>query len=125
MNVPRSPIRIGFEEEKRDKMFGKSNGSSHEEDKLSPPVQQLQNLAPAHLAASEPAANCSISPGMTIVGKVSSEGTVNVFGRVEAELNASTVRISDGAQVDGTLAAQELTVGGRYVQYEPGEFPVV
>src|SRR4029079_15507546 len=42
-----------------------------------------------------------------------SEGTVNVFGRVEGELHASIVRISDGAQVEGTIAAQDLTIGGR------------
>jgi cytoskeletal protein CcmA (bactofilin family) len=113
MNVPRSPIQIGFKEEKRDKTFGKSKGSSHEEDKLLPPLQQLQNLAPAHLAASERAANSSIGAGMTIIGKICG-GIVNVFGRVEGELNASTVRISDGAQVEGTLAAQELTIGGRF-----------
>ena len=56
----------------------------------------------------------SISPGMTVVGKMSSEGTLNVFGRVEGELHASIVRISDGAQVEGTIAAQELTIGGRF-----------
>ena len=77
MNVPRSPIQIGVKEEKRDKMFGKSKGSSHEEDKLLPPVQQLQNLAPAHLAASESAANSSIGRDLTVVGKISSEGAAD------------------------------------------------
>src|SRR4029079_18389812 len=43
-----------------------------------------------------------------------SEGTVNVFGRVEGELHASIVRISDGAEVEGTIAAQDLTIGGRF-----------
>ena len=51
---------------------------------------------------------------MTVVGKISSEGTLNVFGRVEGELHASIVRISDGAEVEGTIAAQELTIGGRF-----------
>ena len=51
---------------------------------------------------------------MTVVGKISSEGTLNVFGRVEGELHASIVRISDGAQVEGAIAAQELTIGGRF-----------
>ena len=36
------------------------------------------------------------------------------WGRVEGELHASVVRISDGAQVEGTIAAQELTIGGRF-----------
>jgi len=47
---------------------------------------------------------------MTVVGKISSEGILNVLGRVEGELHASIVRISDGAQVEGTIAAQELTI---------------
>ena len=55
-----------------------------------------------------------IGPGMTVVGKISSEGTLNVFGRVEGELHASIVRISDGAHVEGAIAAQDLTIGGRF-----------
>ena len=51
---------------------------------------------------------------MTVIGKISSEGTLNVFGRVEGELHASIVRISDGAEVEGTVAAQDLTIGGRF-----------
>jgi cytoskeletal protein CcmA (bactofilin family) len=113
MNVPRSPIQIGFEDEREDKMFGKSKGNSHE-DKLLPPMQHLQNFAPTHLAASDSAANSSIGRDMTVVGKISSEGIVNVFGRVEGELHASIVWVSDGAQVEGTIAAQELTIGGRF-----------
>ena len=51
---------------------------------------------------------------MTVVGKISSEGTLNVFGRVEGELHASIVRISNGAHVEGNIAAQDLTIGGRF-----------
>ena len=51
---------------------------------------------------------------MTFVGKISSEGTLSVLGRVEGELHASIVRISDGGHVEGTIAAQELTIGGRF-----------
>ena len=56
----------------------------------------------------------SIGPGMTVVGKISSEGALNVLGRVEGELRANIVRISDGAQVEGSIAAQELTISGRF-----------
>ena len=66
------------------------------------------------LAESDTSEISCIGPGMTVVGKMSSEGTLNVFGRVEGELHASIVRISDGAQVEGTIAAQELTIGGRF-----------
>jgi cytoskeletal protein CcmA (bactofilin family) len=51
---------------------------------------------------------------MTVVGKLSSNGTVNVFGHVEGELHASIVWISDGAQVEGAIVAQELIIGGRF-----------
>src|SRR6202048_1548588 len=61
-----------------------------------------------------------IGPGMTVVGKISSEGTLSVMGRVEGDLHASIVRISDGAQVEGTIAAQELTIGGRFQGHHTG-----
>ena len=51
---------------------------------------------------------------MTVVGQDFQQGTLNVFGRVEGELHASIVCISDGAQVEGAIAAQELTIGGRF-----------
>ena len=95
-------------------MFGKSKGSSHEKDRILPPAPQLQNSAPASLTESDSTEISSIGPGMTVVGKISSEGTLNVFGRVEGELHASIVRISNGAQVEGAITAQELTIGGRF-----------
>ena len=95
-------------------MFGKAKGSSREKDEPLPPAPQLQDLTPANLAKSNSTDISCIGPGMTVVGKISSEGTLNVFGRVEGELHASIVRISDGAQVEGTIAAQDLTIGGRF-----------
>jgi cytoskeletal protein CcmA (bactofilin family) len=38
---------------------------------------------------------------------------VQVFGRIEGELHASELVISDGAQIDGSVIAQDLTVRGR------------
>ena len=95
-------------------MFGKAKGTSHEKDEPLPPAPQLQDLTPADLAASNSTDISYIGPGMTVVGKISSEGILNVLGRVEGELHASIVRISDGAQVEGTIAAQELSIGGRF-----------
>src|SRR5262249_6502550 len=69
---------------------------------------------PASLAESDSTEISSISPRMTVVGNISSEGTLNVLGRVEGELHASMVRIDDGAEVEGSIAAQELTIGGRF-----------
>jgi cytoskeletal protein CcmA (bactofilin family) len=92
-------------------MFGKAKGNSHENDRVLPQAPQLQK---GSLAESDSTEISSISPGMTVVGKISSEGTLNVLGRVEGELHASIVRIDDGAQVEGTIAAQELTIGGHF-----------
>jgi cytoskeletal protein CcmA (bactofilin family) len=95
-------------------MFGKAKGSSHGKEELLPPAAQLQDLTPANLAESDSSEISCIGAGMTVVGKISSEGTLNVFGRVEGELHASIVWISDGAQVEGAIAAQDLTIGGRF-----------
>jgi cytoskeletal protein CcmA (bactofilin family) len=95
-------------------MFGKAKFSSHEKDEPLPPAPQLQDLTPANLAESNTTEISCIGPGVTVVGKISSEGVLNVLGRVEGELHASIVRISDGAQVEGTIAAQDLTIGGRF-----------
>ena len=95
-------------------MFGKAKSSSHEKDEHLPSAPQLQDSTSASLAESDSTEISCIGPGMTVVGKISSEGTLNVFGRVESELHASIVCISDGAQVEGAIAAQELTIGGRF-----------
>ena len=92
-------------------MFGKSND---ENDRVPPPVQQLQRPAAMHSAeqASTDQAS-SISRGMTVVGKISGEGTVQIFGHIEGELRALTVLINEGAKVEGDVIAEDLTVGGQ------------
>jgi cytoskeletal protein CcmA (bactofilin family) len=55
----------------------------------------------------------SISSGLTFVGKIAGKGTLTIFGHLEGEVQASIVQISDGAQVDGNILAEELTIGGR------------
>jgi cytoskeletal protein CcmA (bactofilin family) len=50
---------------------------------------------------------------MTVTGKIAGSGAVKIFGRVQGELHASTVLIADGAEVEGDVVAEELTVGGR------------
>jgi cytoskeletal protein CcmA (bactofilin family) len=95
-------------------MFGKAKGNSHAKDEQLPAAPQLQDLALASLAESDSSETSNIGPGMTVVGKISSAGTLNVFGRVEGELHASIVHISDGAEVEGAIAAEDLTIGGRF-----------
>jgi cytoskeletal protein CcmA (bactofilin family) len=94
--------------------LAKPKAARTKKDELLPSAPQLQDLTPASLAESDITEISCIGPGMTVVGKISSEGTLNVFGCVEGELHASIVRISNGAQVEGAIAAQELTIGGRF-----------
>src|SRR5262245_36654469 len=58
------------------------------------------------------AASC-VGSDMSIVGKVECKGTAQVFGRIDGELRASDLVISDGAQVEGNVVAQDVTVCGR------------
>jgi cytoskeletal protein CcmA (bactofilin family) len=92
-------------------MFGKAKSSAPEKHEQLPPAPKLRETTSA---VSDSIEISSIDSGMTIVGKISSERALHVMGRVEGELNASIVRISNGAQVEGTIAAQELTIGGRF-----------
>jgi hypothetical protein len=55
-------------------MFGKAKGRSHEKDEPLPPAPQLQDSTPANLAESESTETSCIGPGMTVIGKISSEG---------------------------------------------------
>jgi cytoskeletal protein CcmA (bactofilin family) len=68
-------------------------------------------------ARSEPAtkagmASC-IGSEMSIVGNIECKGPAQVFGRIEGELRASDLQISEGAQVEGSVIAQNVTVCGR------------
>jgi cytoskeletal protein CcmA (bactofilin family) len=53
-----------------------------------------------------------IGSGMSIVGNIECNGPAQVFGRIEGELRASDLLIGDGAQIEGTVVAQNVTVCG-------------
>ncbi|HEX8827945.1 MAG TPA: polymer-forming cytoskeletal protein [Xanthobacteraceae bacterium] len=99
-------------------MFGKSKDDLPEEIRspvsTMPHIQRPQVTQLTARAAREQESDVSsISSALTVVGKISGSGAVQVFGRVEGELQASTVLIYDGAEVEGNVVAEELTVGGR------------
>src|SRR4029077_20977431 len=94
-------------------MFGKAKAGAPEKHEQLPPAAQL--LQETTSAVSDSMEISSIGLGMTIVGKISSERALHVLGRVEGELHASIVRISNGAQVEGTIATQELTISGHFM----------
>ena len=57
-------------------------------------------------------ASC-IGSDMSVVGNIECNGPAQVFGRIEGELRASDLLIGDGAQIEGSVIAQNVTVCGR------------
>ena len=49
---------------------------------------------------------------MSIVGNIECNGPAQVFGRIEGELRASDLLIGEGAMIDGSVVAQNVTVCG-------------
>jgi len=98
-------------------MFGKSKDSPAAKDQVAAALPAAANLAPppptqAARPAAAPENTSSISAGMKIVGKVVTDGAVKIFGRVEGELQGSSIAIHDGAHIEGDILAQEVIVGG-------------
>jgi cytoskeletal protein CcmA (bactofilin family) len=92
-------------------MLGKSKDDN---DRVPPPIQQLQRPTAMHSGEQEATDQASsISRGMTVVGKIFGDSTVQLFGRIEGELRALTVLINEGAQVEGDVIAEELTISGQ------------
>jgi cytoskeletal protein CcmA (bactofilin family) len=54
-----------------------------------------------------------IGSRMSIVGNIKCNGLAQVFGRIEGEVRASDLLIGNGAQVEGSVIAQDVTVCGR------------
>ena len=61
----------------------------------------------------KPGPDSCIGSGMSIVGKIECNGPAQVFGRIEGELRASDLLVGDGATIDGSVIAQNVTVCGR------------
>src|SRR5262249_25307794 len=51
-----------------------------------------------------------IGSDMSIVGNIECKGPAQVLGRIEGELRASDLQISEGAQIEGSVIAQNVTV---------------
>jgi cytoskeletal protein CcmA (bactofilin family) len=62
--------------------------------------------------AIKPETMSSIGSSMSIVGQIVCTGQARVFGRVEGELRVSDLLLGEGAQIEGNVIAQEVTVRG-------------
>jgi cytoskeletal protein CcmA (bactofilin family) len=90
-------------------MFGRSKS---DDDFRGAAPQQHHRPTVTPQSSNSPAGETSIGSDVTIVGKLIGQGVVTIFGRVEGELRASEVTIGEGAEIQGNIVAQELTVGG-------------
>jgi cytoskeletal protein CcmA (bactofilin family) len=78
-------------------------------------VRQQRSVV-EQVAASPPVTKAGtgscIGSGMSIIGNIECSGPTQVFGRIEGELRASDLLIGNGAQVEGSVIAQDVTVCG-------------
>lgn len=54
-----------------------------------------------------------IAEGLKITGSVTAEGLVEVNGQIEGEIHCTSLTVSRGAQVAGTITAERVVVDGR------------
>src|SRR6266446_691798 len=80
-------------------------------------VQQQHSVVEQPPPRREPTTNVAtrscIGSGMSIVGNIECNGTAQVFGQIKGEVRASDLLIGDGAQIEGSVIAQDVTVCGR------------
>jgi cytoskeletal protein CcmA (bactofilin family) len=53
-----------------------------------------------------------IGASMAIVGNVECSGPAQVFGRIDGQLRATELVIGEGARVEGSIQAEEVTING-------------
>jgi cytoskeletal protein CcmA (bactofilin family) len=80
-------------------------------------VQQQHSVVEQPSPRREPTTNAAtsscIGSGMSIVGNIECNGSAQVFGRIKGELRVSDLVIGDGAQIEGSVIAQDVTICGR------------
>jgi cytoskeletal protein CcmA (bactofilin family) len=54
-----------------------------------------------------------IGKGLRVVGKVTAEGLVKVYGQIEGELQCATLILSRNAQLSGAIKAGKVIIEGR------------
>ena len=54
-----------------------------------------------------------IAKGLKIVGSVTAEGLVEVYGQIDGEIHCTSLVVAQGAHVTGTVAAERVVVDGK------------
>jgi len=56
----------------------------------------------------------TLGPGMVIIGNIVCQDSAKIFGRVTGDIRAVAVVVGEGAQVDGNITAQEISINGSF-----------
>src|SRR5262249_8244833 len=102
-----------------DMLTSTKNGAPEKDRNASVRAAEVMGTVVQHdqWARSEPTTKAGIAScvgsDMSIVGNIEGKGPAQVFGRIEGEVRASDLQISDGAQVEGSVIAQNVTICGR------------
>jgi cytoskeletal protein CcmA (bactofilin family) len=76
------------------------------------PGEKTPDLGGGKVSA-EPEATSCIGADMSVVGKVVCASRMQIFGRVEGDVQAGELVIGDGGQIYGNIVAQEATIRGK------------
>jgi cytoskeletal protein CcmA (bactofilin family) len=80
---------------------------------VQPQRSVVEQVAPRPEPKTHSGPDSCIGSGMSIVGNIECDGPAKVFGRIEGQLRASDLLIGDGAQIEGSVIAEDVTVCGR------------
>lgn len=94
-------------------MFGKSKNNAVENETSLAAEDDAHDTLTRILQRVPPTPEAMINSDVSIVGKLICNGSVAIFGFLDGELCGSSVRVGDGAQVEGNIVAEELTIDGR------------
>jgi cytoskeletal protein CcmA (bactofilin family) len=94
-------------------MLGRFANRTNDDGRAAPKAKLTHEPPPAADASEKPKAVSCLAAGMSITGNIVSDGAMQVFGRIEGEVRVNEIEIGDGAEIEGNIIAQELTVRGR------------
>lgn len=78
------------------------------------PLSQPQNLAPVPAGRGQSSTDSNISSDLTIIGDVSSKGSVTLDGAIEGNIYCTSLIVTENGRVSGGIVAnQEVTVNGK------------
>jgi cytoskeletal protein CcmA (bactofilin family) len=78
------------------------------------PLSQPSNLAPVTAGRGQSSSDSNISSDLTIIGDVSSKGSVTLDGAIEGNIFCTSLIVTENGRVNGGIVAnQEVTVLGK------------